>query len=173
MKNLTPPLFLLNALAFFFLFNTMYSQNEDTNCVTIDDGNTQNPNMTYSHSTSQADLLAMEPLVLNVFFWKVNGSNGEYNSGGAGFSEAFLLEAIASLNLMYNPYSIFFKYNGYDEMDTPSDLPVRILEDHDKNPQTPDVCRVQQGQIDPDGYGVVGKCEIGPMFSWMTANGLC
>ncbi|MEP3402593.1 MAG: hypothetical protein ABJZ80_06415 [Gilvibacter sp.] len=157
---------LIYLLSIFILSTiTVYSQ-EFYDCATQDDGL---PVTAGIHSFSvDPDLLdSFDPVVLNVFFWQVRDPFGGY--GSAVFSEDKLLEAIASLNIQYNPYKIFFKYRGYDGFNTPADLPLEnyvwdeVLEQY--------VCETVTGAVDPNGYGNIGRCQFSDFWSYATSNG--
>jgi len=110
---------------------------------------------TYSVETTPINKSTLVPLVLNVFYWQVKAPDGSY--GGLTFNEEKLLENIAYLNIVFNEFNIFFKYQGYSSFDSPTNLPLVQYEPH---PVTGAYRCVQYpGQFDPNGYGNIGRCS--------------
>lgn len=142
----------------------MFSQTADNSCLLEFEGNTANPSCTDPPSTQPPTLDGLEPLVLNVYFWKVNDPNGNY--GGINFSEDKFLEAIASANRMYNASNIFFKYRGYEDIDSPSNVYLEPYLDTDFD-SIPDTC-VLQPQLDPEGYGNISRCQRLRFYPWIS-----
>lgn len=140
---------------------TSFSQAGDFICAT-EDLNTNNGQTEYSCSTDPAVYENGDPLVLNIFFWQVLGPNGDY--GGLEFTEDKLLESVALLNIEYNKYNIFFKYRGYDSFETPANLP-KVERVWDAVLQRW-VCQTVVGEVDPNGYGHIHRCQINPFFSY-------
>jgi hypothetical protein len=153
-----------NLLAFLILLlpTTIFSQ-QDLVCITPTSSD-PDPQGAYSYSTSPIDLEETEPQVLNIFFWQVRGPNGEYNYN---FSENSVLKAVADLNMAYNQFNIFFKYRGYSSFDTPG-VQKKRWEDSDNDGDFE--CNVYQ-EDDPEGYGVIDKCQITSFFSYAISNG--
>ncbi len=108
----------------------------------------------------------IETIVLNVFFWKVNDPNGNYNPGGNpnnDFTEYKVLEGVAHLNRTYNKYNIFFKYVGYDSFDSPPNTTLLIYQGG--------TCVVYP-DFDPHGYGMIRRCQISDFWNYVNANNL-
>jgi hypothetical protein len=85
----------------------------------------------------------------------VKAPDGSY--GGLTFNEDKLLENIAYLNIVFNEFNIFFKYQGYSSFDSPANLPLVQYEPH---PVTGEYqCVPYPGQFDPNGYGNIGRCS--------------
>jgi hypothetical protein len=69
-----------------------------------------------------------EPVVFNIFFWRIVQDNG--NPGPEHINEQDVLKAVAKMNIIFNQYNIFFKYRGFDDIEStaiyipekPSDL---------------------------------------------------
>ncbi len=152
-----------NILFMFVILLTTYanSQINDFICATPDN-NDPEPEGVYSHSIDPAEYTDAEPIVLNIYFWQVKGPNGEYNGD---FTEYKALEAVANLNINYNQFNIFFKYRGYDSFDTPN-VPKRRYEDVNGNYE----CVDYPGEYDPDGYGIVDRCQISALWNFATIN---
>ena len=75
----------------------------------------------YSFATDQASIDAFEPVVIDLFYWQINDTNGNSLSP---LSEDLVLESVANLNMIFNQHNIFFKYRGFAEINSPpvSDL---------------------------------------------------
>jgi hypothetical protein len=143
----------------------MFAQSYLDTCATE---TSENPDVIgeFSYSTAPLDLATDSPIVLNVFFWQVQKPDGSY--GWGEFSEDKVLECIAKLNIFFNQYNIFFKYRGYDSFTTPANLPlVEWIWDETLQRY---VCHIVNGQFDPDGYGNIGRCQIGGFFSYAYNN---
>ncbi|WP_339610748.1 hypothetical protein [uncultured Planktosalinus sp.] len=73
----------------------------------------------FSGATDQATLNSFEPVVINVNFWEFLKSDGtvdpEDDFPNWDF-EKESLDVIAHLNLVFNPYRIFFKYKGINSI---------------------------------------------------------
>lgn len=108
----------------------------------------------------------MEPIVFNVFFWKVNDSEGNYYNNN--FTEYNILAGVAHLNRTFNKFNIFFKYVGYDTFNSPTFVPLILRE---WNPVEEEwECNTYQGG-DPTGYGMIRWCQRGIFFNYVTNNG--
>ncbi len=151
---------------------------EDNFCATPHDV-THGDQTIFSGETDRAVLDAMDPVVINIFYWQVKGPHGEYNK--INFSEHKVLESVAFLNQTYNQYKIFFKYKGYDSFNSPGDLPLKTREEVQVNTDVNndgvvdenDVvlqCVTQPG-VDPDGYANLGRCQWTGVFTYANANG--
>lgn len=121
----------------------MNAQIDNQECVVIENGT--DPVGIYSYSTDIASLESYDPVVFNVKFWGVNYPNGDtdfYNR------EHDALQAIANLNIMYNPFNIFFKFRGLEEFNSP------VVAN------------------DPTGYYVLEtRSQFGDLVNWAAANG--
>jgi hypothetical protein len=142
------------------------SQIADIECATPNSIDPDPPGV-YSYSSDPIVYQNGEPLVLNIFYWQVKGPNGDY--GNHEFTEEKVLESVALLNIQYNPYNIFFKYRGYDCFETPANLPSKnyvwdnVLQEY--------VCETVSGAVDPDGYGIVDRCQIQDFWVYSFLNG--
>lgn len=120
------------------------SAQSNYHCATPDP-TTPDPEGVYSYSTDMDYFIGDEPVVLNVFFWGImhpDGTNYFPNRGNDA------LQAIANLNILYNQFNIFFKYRGYEEIESPA-LPN-----------------------DPNGYFVLETTsQYNAMLAWAAANG--
>ncbi len=98
-----------------------------------------------SNDANYLNSLIGEPIVFNIFFWGIKHPDGnDYNPNRAND----VLTAVANLNIVYNQFNIFFKYKGYEEIQSPA-LPN-----------------------DPNGYYVMeGPGQFGALTAWATANG--
>ncbi len=155
-----------------FMGNTkkMFAQSYLDTCAT-ESTESSDASGAFSYSTAPLDPSTDDPIVLNVFFWQVQKPDGSY--GWGEFSEDKVLECIAKLNIFFNQYNIFFKYRGYDSFTTPANLPLVKYELVDTNGDgIPDTyqCVNYPGQYDPDGYGNVGRCQIGQFFNYAANN---
>lgn len=142
---------------------SFYAQDSDS-CV-FDEGEVPEFNEITSVIFDVNPINTIEPIVLNVFFWKVNDPNGNYNPGGNPnneFTEYKVLEAVSHLNQTYNEFNIFFKYIGYDSFDSPPNTTLFIYQGG--------MCVVYPN-FDPHGYGMVRRCQITEFFNYVTNNG--
>jgi len=105
-----------------------YSQTDDFICGTIED-DSPDPEGVYSYSIDPSTLNNAEPLVLKVFFWGINRDDGTSDNK---LTEADALNAVASLNIKYNPFNIFFKYTGYNFIDSTRFYSI-YLDENDPN----------------------------------------
>ncbi len=116
----------------FMLFVASYvsfSQTEEFECANLDSTTNYLPQGIFSNSTDPDFLYSMEPIVLNVFFWQVNDQNGNFGSSGTqdDVTEEEVLSAVATLNIFYNKYNIFFKYRGLGQFNSPETVYVEEL----------------------------------------------
>jgi len=150
----------------------MNSQTGEFICATPDN-NDPEPEGVYSYSIDPTVFPNSDPIVLNIYFWQVKGPNGEY--GGKSFTEETALEAVANLNIIYNKFNIYFKYRGFDSFDTPNVLKRRYeyvpIDENDPNSDYHWTCVNYPGEYDPDGYGIVDRCQIGALWSYALSNG--
>ncbi len=90
---------------------------------TIEEKNKLDVYCQFNASEIISDFSNLEPLVLNVFFHLIKDEDG--NNATFNPSETDLLEAVAALNIQYNEFQIFFKYNGYQEILNSEYLSIR------------------------------------------------
>ena len=141
----------------------VFSQEVDYYCATPDD-NAPDPQGMHSYAIDPPDIATLEPLVLNVKFWKVNGPNGEFYGN---FSEDHTLEGIAELNLIYNQFNIFFKYRGWEELDSPTNVVDYRYEDGDGDG---DKECITYPNPDPEGFSKLELCQLGAFWSFVGSN---
>lgn len=113
-------------------------------------------------------LLDGPPIVVAIHFWKLNNPDGSYGSQAnpMTLTENDFLAAIADWNIYFNEWNVYFKYAGWSEVDTPSNLPnVQYVEINGSYE-----C-VTVLENDPDGYGRIERCQIGEFFVWSSSNG--
>ncbi len=69
----------------------------------------------FSARTDPARLDDFDPVVLNIYFWELQLINGDIHPNDYLPNWDFekeSLDVVASLNIRYNPYKIYFKYQG-------------------------------------------------------------
>ncbi|SRX52509.1 hypothetical protein AEQU1_00374 [Aequorivita sp. CIP111184] len=142
-----PTNLLLKLLFCTFIVNVfcMNAQQDNPECATLEP-TTSDPAGVYSHSTDSAYFDAdCEPIVLNIYFWGIKHPDGvDYFPDQAHD----VLTAVASLNILYNQFNIFFKYKGFEKIQSPT-LPN-----------------------DPDGHFVMeNTSQFSGLISWANANG--
>lgn len=102
----------------------------------------------------------------------MNNSNGEYNPNNhpsLELNETKVLESVAYLNKHYNEFNIYFKYLGFEVIpQSPADLPNDVYEE--TSPGSGSYHCVTYPGFDPNGYGIVGRCQISDFFNWAEAN---
>ncbi|MDN3722999.1 hypothetical protein QRD02_01275 [Aequorivita sp. SDUM287046] len=104
------------------------------------------PTGVYSHSTDSAYFdMECEPIVLNIYFWGIKHPDGvDYFPDQAHN----VLTAVANTNILYNQFNIYFKYRGFEKIQSPA-LPN-----------------------DPDGHFVLENIiQFNGLTSWAEANG--
>lgn len=155
--------------------NIAVSQTEDFECATDDVLSPDLAGMYSYATTSENPSLVVPfnvPLVLNVYYWQVNDSNGEFNPNNNPnqvLNETRVLESVAYLNKLYNEFNIYFKYLGFEVIpETPADLPNKVWEE--TSPGSGSYHCVTYDGFDPDGYGRVSRCQISQFFDWVEAN---
>jgi len=89
-----------------------FSQSGDVECLVSYENNNAIDNSNYSGSIDPAVLASYEPVVYNIYFWIINNGDG---SNDRIVTEDDALRNVASLNILYNKFNVFFKYNGYDD----------------------------------------------------------
>lgn len=129
-----------------FIGNVFFMNAQQTNpeCVVIENNQTD-PVGTFSYSTDMETLNNCDPIVFNVKFWGI-----KHPDGNVYFPNRYhdALQSIANLNILYNKFGIYFKFRGYDDIQSPA-LPN-----------------------DPDGYFVLQTTsQYSAMVSWATTNG--
>ena len=108
----------MKKLLLFCMFITVVmnvnAQTETTICATPDNPN-PDPVGVYSKSIDPDLLDIFAPVVYNIFFWGIydDNGNGEYD-----LVEEDVLDAIARINIAFNDANIFFKYKGYDHINS-------------------------------------------------------
>src|SRR5690554_2888929 len=122
----------------------MHAQQNTLTCAT-DEPIVPDPPAVYRGSSDSQMIENGERIVLNIFFWGIN-----YPSGINDFPNRAndALQAVANLNILYNQFNIFFKYKGYDEIDS------SVLEN------------------DPNGYYILENIfDYHDLYAWAGANG--
>ena len=89
-----------------------FSQGGNVECIVLEDNNNASNSSNYSGSIDPNVLANYEPVVYNIYFWWINNSDG---SNDRPVTENDVLRNVASLNILYNKFNVFFKYNGYDD----------------------------------------------------------
>jgi hypothetical protein len=151
---------------FFINFSKMYSQIDNVECFVFDVNN-PDTNTVHSYLTDLDDLNTCEPLVLNVKFWKVNDPIGDFY---ADFSEDNLLAGIALLNITYNKFNIYFKYRGWEEFDSPSNVVDSRWECVPPNDPNCDYICVTYPNPDPSGFTILNRCQFYAFFTYISQN---
>lgn len=139
------------------------AQNDANWCATPDD-NTPDPAGVFSYAEDMATAQSFDPVVLNVYYWQVNAYHFE-NQDPLTLQK--VLASVAQLNIIYNDFNIFFKYRGYDVIESPNDIQQVIFDGS---------CQFQTDEngndiLDPDGYGSLNRCQIGQFFNYASNNG--
>jgi hypothetical protein len=75
------------------------------------DGTDPDPIGDFTYSTDPQIIAESEPVVYNIYYWGIRKDDG---TGNVLFTENAVLEATANLNIAFNPFNIFFKYRGFD-----------------------------------------------------------
>ncbi|MCH9661193.1 MAG: hypothetical protein K0U54_09810, partial [Bacteroidetes bacterium] len=146
------------------------SYGQDKPCATPDDlGLDIIPADIWSGSIDPDYLATFDPVVFNIKFWQVNEADGNNTNE---LSEELVLNAVANLNMAYNPYNIFFKYRGFGEIDSPAFVHVKVP---DVNSTGEISCQYQyddQGNPieDPDGFGRIHSCQRFDLWSYAKDN---
>lgn len=108
----------------------------------------------------------MDPIVFNVFFWKVNDSEGNYYNNN--FTEYNILAGVAHLNRTYNKFNIFFKYLGYNTFNSPVFVPLILREWNEIEEKWE--CNTYPGG-DPTGYGMIRWCQRANFHNYAVNQG--
>lgn len=140
----------------------------DINFCATEDSGEPSPTEFYSRSTDINYLKSFDPVVINVFYWRVND---EFGNSSNPITEDDALASIAHLNMEFNDINIFFKYRGIGELNSPPEVPLRVFD-----PNEPDPCAIHTDAAgntlyDPEGYSRLDRCEIGSFSSYFTNNG--
>ncbi|CAM3418488.1 hypothetical protein FLLO111716_09085 [Flavobacterium longum] len=78
--------------------------------------------ITSASKNAIAQMQNPEPLVFNIYFHLVKGDNGNWIPSPSdpnccfNTNEPSIMQAVAFLNISYNPYNIYFKFLGWDEI---------------------------------------------------------
>ena len=132
----------------------LFAQIDNETCLLID-SSPPVPTGTYSHSIDPAFLEDCEPIVLNIYFWGIKHPNGETYYPNRAHD---VLQTLANLNIALNPFGIFFKYRGYEEIVSPI---TYWDQDGDGFPDP-----------DPDGHFVLENiAQFTAMINWAASNG--
>ncbi len=112
----------------------------------------------FTHSIDPEDLASFGPVVFNIYFWQVNefGGNNE-----KPLTEQIVLNAVANLNIEFNPANIFFKYRGFGELDSPEHVTYVNYELNSSGELT---CVIHNEIDDTNGYGILNHCQTGDLL---------
>lgn len=102
-----------------FIMNVFFmnAQQNNLDCATTD-LTTSDPSGVYSYSSDSSYFITdCDPIVLSIFFWGINRPDGTNDYPNRAHD---VLLAIANLNILYNQFNIFFKYKGFEEIDSPA-----------------------------------------------------
>ena len=94
----------------------MDAQTDGFTCATTDRGN-PDPMGVYSGGVDLTSLNSCDPIVLNIYFWGINRPNGQNDFPNRADD---VLCGVANLNILYNEFGIYFKYRGFEEIDSPT-----------------------------------------------------
>lgn len=126
----------------------MSAQLNNTECATPDP-TTSDPEGVYSYSIAPEALNYCEPIVFNIKFWGINRPNGQNDFPNRAHD---VLEGVANLNILYNQFGIYFKYRGFEEIDSPVVIINHIP--------------------DPNGYYILeSTSQYGAMVDWAAGEG--
>ncbi|PKP25909.1 MAG: hypothetical protein CVU03_06145 [Bacteroidetes bacterium HGW-Bacteroidetes-2] len=159
----------------------VFTQAQELDYCVFDENELPEPSELYTPFTDVPSP-SLEPIVFNLFFWKVNDSEGNYNN--TNFTDQKILEGVVHLNITYNRFNIFFKYLGNDSFNSPVYVPLiapEVICNGNPGCSTePDcfnepgcynnVC-VDQQVNDPTGYGMIRICQRGIFFNYVLTNG--
>ena len=95
-----------------FVFGSFFGQ-QSMECATVE--NTTLDPTGYSYSSNANDIANFAPRVYNVKYYVLRKDDG---SGNTFVTEAKLLEGIANLNIQFNQFNIFFKYRGFEDLNS-------------------------------------------------------
>lgn len=155
-------------------FCSMHLSAQDYYCATpdgLDIPYTVDTANIFSGSIDPDYLATFDPVVFNIYFWQVNDASGNSN---APLTEDYVLEAVAKMNIQFNPFNIFFKYRGLGEMDSPPDVQKVVWEDANGDGSLECVLKFDANNnpiLDPDGYGKLSRCQITDMINYGQSSG--
>ena len=158
----------------FCFLNNLMSQDLTDFCVLPDYNLHPDVEGSYSFSNDPQDLIQVEPLVLNVYFWRIRDQYD--NPHPDELTEYKALEAIQYLNIHFNPSGIYFKYRGLGSFASPTNVIWKKYDVACKScinlPEAPlDPCSNTTQTIDPDGFAKLSQCQIGALRNYGQANG--
>ena len=135
-------------------------------CATEENTN-PDPSGIYSRSIDPNYLATFEPVVINVYYWRVND---EFGNSTNPLTEDQALASIAYLNQEFNDINVFFKYRGLGEFNSPPNVPLRISSSGSCLPQTNGTGNII---YDPEGYSRLDRCfeERNAFREYFTNNG--
>lgn len=108
---------LLTVLLISLINNSLKSQIDNLVCGTPDSSGLVIPGG-YSGLTNPEEVpYYCEPYVINIYFWGINRPDGTNDYPNRSQD---VLTAIANLDINFNQFNIFFKYRGYEEIDSPT-----------------------------------------------------
>ncbi len=146
-------------------FINLHAQDYNEICVTLD---SEMPDSSYqfSGSTDPAVLEATDPVVFNIYYWRIDNPEGTIHPQALTQEDA--LRSVQKFNIVFNPIGIYFKYLGMGSFSSPSDVIHQIF-----NYQTEECEEIldQYGSnIDPDGYETVSQCQLEDLRSYILTN---
>tara|TARA_Y100000815_G_scaffold24566_1_gene20651 strand:+ start:369 stop:2012 length:1644 start_codon:yes stop_codon:yes gene_type:complete len=155
-----------------FFSITLLSQDYLDICVTEDQ---EDPQGIYSYSTDPEDLEGLDPVVFNVYYWRVDDQNGNPNPV-EHLTEEKALESIQYFNIGFNPIGIYFKYRGMGTITSPSNLEWEQKNyEEDCCANFPfdnvDPCGNEVTTVDPDGFSNISQCQLTEFSSFVNNNG--
>jgi len=120
----------MKKLLFLCIFMAINIQAQTTDFIcALPDSTTPDSVGAFSYSTDLNHLETFEPVVFNVFFWGINEDDG---ASTKKLTQTMALKVIADLNIKFNDANIFFKYYGYDRINS-SDFYTIYLSCNDVN----------------------------------------
>jgi|TARA_B110000908_G_scaffold101268_1_gene119403 hypothetical protein len=147
---------------FLSIFIAMYIniQAQEERCATLSSLNEISLDP-FSSKTDPEFLATFDPAVFNIYFWQVNDANGNNNFP---LTEQIVLNAVANLNIEFNPSNIFFKYIGFGELDSPENVLYINWEDGDGDGEKE--CVSHPEIEDSNGYGILNHCQTDNLFAY-------
>lgn len=159
MKTIYKLTLLILVLSISFI-NSTNAQSFDDICAT-DNGDIHNLENVYTYSNDANYLASMEPVVLNVYYWRIDAPDGSVHPWA--LTEQRALESIAYLNANFNQIGVFFKYRGMGHFSSPPDVVHKIrVEDLEE-------CITILGG-DPDGFETLSRCQRGALMTFVYQN---
>lgn len=148
---------------FFLNAHQVNAQADDFICLTPE-FSAPDPAGVYSYETGQSRMMDPDEVkVLNVYYWQINAPDG---SNPNPLSLQTVLASVAYLNVRFNPYNIFFKYRGWDEVNSPPDIIQEMLDSQG----CMDVLENGQPMIDPNGFGTLSQCQRSEFWSFVSSS---